>query len=75
MTASPQVTSQKLDRSRGAVAVRDTDDEVADSGNQAGRQTNQPYADRWRLDHDIREQEDQDPEEPGQFDLPAAHVR
>jgi hypothetical protein len=45
--------------------VGDTDDEVTDSRDQARRQTDQPHANRWGLDHDIREQEDQDPEEPG----------
>jgi hypothetical protein len=60
----------------GAVTVTDTYEEVADPGNQARRQTEKPYANRWVLDHDIHEHEDDDPKPPGQFDIPQSpHTR
>jgi hypothetical protein len=64
-----------LEKSGSAVAVRDTDEEVTDSGNQARRQTKYPHGNRRGLDRYVHEHEDQDPDKHGQFDLQAVHTQ
>lgn len=55
---------------RGAVAAGNAYEEVADPGYQSRRQTKHPDTIRRRLDRDVHHHEDQDPNPPGQFDIP-----
>jgi hypothetical protein len=76
LTVTYRPSSSGRGKLGGTVTATETYEEVADPGNQARRQTEEPHANRRVLDQDIRDHEDHDPEPPGQFNIPQSpHMR